>query len=147
LKQISGGCLKRLRALENDSLIDVIANYPVEISKQACLYAMMRYYRLVWEFMITVIGAKFTSGDRHFSKMDLNVFFMQLQEQNDMVASWSDSTINKLKQILCRSLVECEYLDNTRSQTLNPIYLYPEIENAIKENGDHIVLPAFNCFT
>lgn len=146
LKQISNGCLKRLRALENTSLIEIIANSSVEVSKQACLYAMMRYYRLVWEFMITVIGSKYSSGDRNFSKRDLSVFFMQLQEQNDVVASWSDSTIQKLKQILCRVLVECEYLDNVKSETLNPIYLYPEVESAIRENGDNIALSAFNCF-
>lgn len=146
LKQISNGCIKRLRSLENVSLIHVIANQPVEISKQACLYAMMRYNRLVWEFMITVIGAKYSAGDRNFSKMDLSVFFMQLQEQNDVVATWSDTTIQKLKQILCRILVECEYLDSIKSDTLNPVYLYPELENAIRANGDNIVLPAFNCF-
>jgi hypothetical protein len=58
------------------------------VAKQICLYAMMRYNRLVWEFMITVIGSKYSAGDRNFSKMDLSVFFMQLQEQNDVVATW-----------------------------------------------------------
>ena len=37
---------------------------------------------------------------------------MRLQEQNDTVASWSDTTITKLKQIIARVLVETEYLDN-----------------------------------
>ena len=146
LKQIGTGCLKRLHALNNDSLVEVIAHQSVEIAKQACLYAMMRYNRLVWEFMISVIGSKYNAGDRNFSKMDLSVFFMQLQEQNDVVATWSDSTIQKIKQILCRILVECEYLDNIKSETLNPVYLYPELENAIRENGDYIALAAFNCF-
>jgi len=146
LKQIATGCLKRLRSLNNDTVVEVIAHQPVEVAKQACLYAMMRYNRLVWEFMITVIGAKYSAGDRNFSKMDLSVFFMQLQEQNDVVATWSDTTIQKLKQILCRILVECEYLDSIKSDTLNPVYLYPELENAIRANGDNIVLPAFNCF-
>lgn len=146
LKQIATGCLKRLHSLNNDAVVEVIAHQPVEIAKQACLYAMMRYNRLVWEFMITVIGTKYSSGDRNFSKMDMSVFFMQLQEQNDVVATWSDSTIQKLKQILCRILVECEYLDNIKAETLNPVYLYPELENAIRENGDNIALSAFNCF-
>ena len=60
--------------------------------------------------------------------------------------NWYDSTIQKIKQILCRILVECEYLDNIKSETLNPVYLYPELENAIRENGDYIALAAFNCF-
>ena len=145
-KMVSKCCVKRLHALGDDNLVQAIATQPVEVAKQICLYAMMRYNRLVWEFMITVIGSKYSAGDRNFSKMDLSVFFMQLQEQNDVVATWSDSTVQKLKQILCKILVECEYLDSIKSETLNPVYLYPELENGIRGNGDNITLPAFNCF-
>lgn len=146
LKMVSKCCVKRLHALGDDNLVQAIAMQPVEVAKQICLYAMMRYNRLVWEFMITVIGSKYSAGDRNFSKMDLSVFFMQLQEQNDVVATWSDSTVHKLKQILCKILVECEYLDSIKSETLNPVYLYPELENGIRGNGDTIALPAFNFF-
>lgn len=146
LKMVSKCCVKRLHALGDDNLVRAIATQPVEVAKQICLYALMRYNRLVWEFMITVIGSKYSAGDTNFSKMDLNVFFMQLQEQNDVVATWSDSTIQKLKQIICKILVECEYLNSIKAETLNPVYLYPELENGIRGNGDMIVLPAFNCF-
>jgi hypothetical protein len=146
LNKVASCCIKRLRALDDNSLVQVLATQPIEVAKQICLYALMRQNRLVWEFMITVIGSKYSAGDRNFSKMDLSVFFMQLQEQNDVVATWSDSTVHKLKQILCKILVECEYLDNIKSETLNPVYLYPELENGIRGNGDTIALPAFNCF-
>lgn len=146
LMKVSRCCLKRLRCLKDDSLIYAIASQPVEVAKQICLYALMRYNRLVWEFMVSVIGSKFLSGDKNFSKMDINVFFMQLQEQNDVIASWSDKTIQKLKQVLCKMLVECEYLDSVNSEFLNPVYLYPIVENAIRNNGDEIILAAFNCF-
>lgn len=121
LKMVSKCCVKRLHALGDDNLVQALATQPVEVAKQICLYALMRQNRLVWEFMITVIGSKYSAGDRNFSKMDLSVFFMQLQEQNDVVATWSDSTVQKLKQILCKTLVECEYLDSIKSETLNPV--------------------------
>lgn len=146
LNKVASCCIKRLRALDDNSLVQALATKPAEVAKQICLYALMRQNRLVWEFMITVIGSKYSAGDRNFSKMDLSVFFMQLQEQNDVVATWSDSTVQKLKQILCKILVECEYLDSIKSETLNPVYLYPELENGIRGNGDTIALPAFNCF-
>lgn len=146
LKMVSKCCVKRLHALGDDGLIRALATQPVEEAKQICLYSFMRYNRLVWEFMITVVGSKYSLGDNNFSKMDLSVFFMQLQEQNDIVATWSDSTIQKLKQVLCKTLVECDYLDNIKSDKLNPVYLYPTLENGIRGNGDAIALPAFNCF-
>ena len=139
-------CIKRLKAMEDNSLIEAIANQPSDVAKQICLYAMMQQSRLVWEFMLTVIGEKYRLRDNSFGKIDLNTYFMRLQEQDDTVASWSDATITKLKQVLARVLVENEYLDNVRSDHLNPVWLHPVLENAIREKGDLAVLPAFNCF-
>lgn len=146
LKRTVTGCLKRLRCLEDDELIKVIAHSPMEVGKQMCLYAMMKQYRLVWDFMITVIGAKFREQDLSYGKMELNVFFMRLQEQDDEVASWSDSTINKIKQVLNRILIENEYIDSPRATKLNPIMICSEVDNAIRADGNEIALSAFNCF-
>ena len=146
LKRTVTGCLKRLRCLEDDELIKVIAHSPMEVGKQMCLYAMMKQYRLVWDFMITVIGAKFREQDLSYGKMELNVFFMRLQEQDDEVASWSDSTLNKITQVLNRILIENEYIDSPRATKLNPIMICSEVDNAIRADGNEIALSAFNCF-
>lgn len=147
IARMAKACIKRLRTIEDDSLIQAIATQPTDVAKQICLYAMMKQSRLVWEFMITVIGEKYRLKDSSFGKIDLNTYFMRLQEQDDTVASWSDQTITKLKQILARVLVETEYLDNLKSDHLNPVWLQPILENAIRSNGDLAVLPAFNCFS
>lgn len=146
VKRIATGCLKRLKGMEDESLVIAIANQPSDVAKQICLYALMKQSRLVWEFMLTVIGEKYRLKDSSFGKIDLNTFFMRLQEQDDAVAGWSDTTITKLKQILARVLVENEYLDDIRADHLNPVWLHPVLENAIRSNGDAAVLPAFNCF-
>ena len=84
------------------------------------------------------IRDRYRLRDTSFGKIDLNTFFIRLQEQNDTVASWSDSTITKLKQIIARVLVETEYLDNLKADHLNPVWLHPVLENAIRSNGDMI---------
>lgn len=140
-------CLKRLEALDDNSLVAAIATQPSNVAKQICLYAMMKQYRLVWDFMITVIGEKYRLSDTSFGKIDLNSYFLRLQEQDDWVATWSDSTATKLKQVIAKILVENEYIDSIRATKLNPIWLHPVLENAIRENGDEIALPAFNCFS
>lgn len=147
IRRMAISCLKRLNALEDDYLIEAIATQPSSVAKQICLYAMMKQYRLVWDFMITVIGEKYRLSDTTFGKIDLNSYFLRLQEQDDWVATWSDSTVTKLKQVITKMLVENEYIDNVRSTKLNPVWLQPILENAIRENGDEIALPAFNCFS
>ena len=147
VRKVALACIRRLKSMNDNSLTEAIANQPADVAKQICLYAMMQQSRLVWEFMLTVIGEKYRLRDSSFGKIDLNTYFMRLQEQDDTVASWSDATITKLKQVLARVLVENEYLDNVRSDHLNPVWLHPVLENAIREKGDLAVLPAFNCFS
>lgn len=147
ITRMAKACVKRLQAMEDADLIHAIATQPTEIAKQICLYAMMKQSRLVWEFMLTVIGEKYRSKDISFGRIDLNTYFIRLQEQDDTVASWSEGTITKLKQVLAKILVETEYLDDVRADHLNPVYLHPILENAIRSHGDLAVLPAFNCFS
>lgn len=147
IKRIAGACIRRLKGLNDPDLVGVIAHSPVEVAKQACLYAMMKQYKLVWDYMVTVIGEKYREQDFSYGRMDLNVFFMRLQEQDDEVASWSESTVKKLKSVLNRILIENEYIDGPRATKLNPVLISSEVENAIRANGDEIALPAFNCFS
>lgn len=146
VRRMATACIRRLSSMEDNSLIEAIAKQPVYVSRQICLYAMMKDHRLVWDFMVTVIGEKFRLNDFSYGRIDLNSFFLRLQEQNDDVAVWSDSTITKIKQILNKILVDNEYIDSIYSDHLNPVCIEPVLENAIHLNHDDVILPAFNCF-
>ena len=147
IARMAKACLKRLRAMDDMDLVKAVAVQPTDVAKQICLYAMMKQSRLIWEFMLTVIGEKYRLRDCSFGKIDLNTYFMRLQEQDDAVASWSEGTIKKLKQVIAKVLVENEYLDDVHADHLNPVYLHPILEKAIRSHGDLMVLPAFNCFS
>lgn len=147
IRQMAKACIVRLKDMVDIDLIEAVASQSSETAKQICLYAMMKRYRLVWDFMITVIGEKYRMQNFSFSHMDVNVFFMQLQEQDDYVAKWSESTMKKLRQILIRVLVENDYLDDIKADHINPVWLNPVLENAIRSNNDDRALTAFNCFS
>jgi hypothetical protein len=146
VSRLTQACYKRVLALNNDMLVYELANSPIEVAKQINLYAMMCYNRLVREFMIQLIGEKYRQQDYSYTKKDINIFFTRLQEQNDDVAAWSEKTVNKLKQVLTKCLVETEMLDNVRAQKLNPIFISTELENGIRENSDLTAFSAFNYF-
>lgn len=147
IRQMAKACIVRLKGICDIDLVEAVASQSTEAAKQICLYAMMKQYRLVWDFMITVIGEKYRMQNFSFSQMDVNVFFMQLQEQDDYVAGWSESTMKKIRQILIRVLAENEYLDDIKADHINPVWLNPVLENAIRSNNDDRALAAFNCFS
>ena len=140
-----GRCLLCLKLINSSELISRIAFESNESTYQMCLYSMMKYSRLVWDFMVSVIGEKYRNQNTNFTKGDINVFFTRLQEQDDAVASWSEATISKYKSIIKGGLVSCGFLNNIQSQQLNYILIDPALERAIRVNGDMIALPAFNC--
>jgi hypothetical protein len=147
VRRMAKACVRRLKNLGDETLIEAISARPSEEAKQVCMYSMMKQYRLIWDFMITVIGEKYRMQDFSFSRMDVNVFFMQLQEQDDYVAGWSENTLTKIKQVIVKMLVENEYLDNLKAEHINPVWLSPTLDNAIRSNGDERALAAFNCFS
>ena len=146
ITSIATTCFKRIDALESESLVRELAEGSVDVAKQINLYAMMRYNRIVWDFMVTVIGEKLRTQDFEFGKADMNLFFLRLQEQDDLVNTWSEATINKIKQVLRRSLVECDFIDTVKSEKLNPVFPYDDLIEGIKSNGDYDALAAFNYF-
>ena len=146
VKNIAKVCVRRLRNINSDELVYAIANFSVEIGKQIALYAMMRDSKLLNDFMVTVIGEKYRTKDMSFGDIDLNTFFIRLQEQDEKVASWSDATIKKIKQVIKRILVENYYIDSTKAKALNPILIETALENTIRLNNDNAMLLAFNCF-
>ena len=146
VSRLTRACHKRLVALDNEKLVYELANAPAEVAKQINLYAMMRYNRLVREFMEGLIGEKYRQHDFSYTRKDINVFFSRLREQNDDIAAWSEQTIAKLKQVLTKCLIETEMLDSFRDHNLNPIFISAELESGIRENNDLTALSAFNCF-
>ena len=146
ISKLARACHRRIVALDNKKLAYELANAPLEVAKQINLYAMMRYNRLVREFMTDIIGEKYRQHDFSYTKKDINVFFSRLREQNDDIAAWSEQTITKLKQVLTKCLIETEMLDSFHACELNPIFISAELESGIRENNDLPALSAFNCF-
>ena len=75
ISKLARACHKRLVALDNEKLVYEVANAPVEVAKQINLYAMMRYNRLVREFMEGLIGEKYRQHDFSYTKKDNILLF------------------------------------------------------------------------
>lgn len=151
IASLTRACLLRLDNLSEDpgrrqGLTGLIAHGTPSQARQANLYAMMRTYRVVWEFMVSLVGRKLQSFYFHLERAEVAAFLESLREQSDEVASWSDSTFNKIRQVLVKCLVETGYLKSSRDTQLVPPLLDLDLEVAVRANGDGIALPAFNIF-
>lgn len=149
LKSITRACCRRLDALSDDpttreTLTRLVAHGTLEQARQANLYALMRTFRVAWEFMACVVGPRYRALDPSLPRRDIVAFLEQLRAQDERVAGWSDATMNKIRQVLTAALASCAMYDR-KTQTLQPIYLDATLEQGIRANGDEACLPAFNC--
>ncbi len=139
-------CLNRIHRLEDKRLVDIIANSSSDCAMQVCLVAIMLQHKLMYEFMTTVIAEKYRIRDYSFSRKDVNDFFTRLQEQNDEVAAWKDSTVKRIKSLLVKILVDTEYLDDNKSEVLNIVLIDFDLKNILLEEKRFDILQVFNCF-
>ena len=146
IKAIVRVCFKRIDALESEDLVRALSETSLDVAKQINLYAIMCENAIVYDFMTEVIGEKYRNRENTFSSKDVNVFFMDLCEKLPEANEWSETTVKKIRQVLIRFLVECEYLENIKSDILQPVYLFSELESGIREKNDLEALSAFNCF-
>jgi hypothetical protein len=145
LGNIARVCCKRINAANSQDIIVLIAEGQKLESSQANLYAMMCTYPLVYNFMTELVGQKYSTLDYSLSQLDMNSYITQLQYDYDNIASLSELTIAKIKQVLRKGLIECGMLASPRSTELLPIYLEPSVKRAILNKGDIRALMAFNC--
>ena len=143
LRGMARACLRRLHLLGDADAVRSIAEAPAALSRQLCLYALMKDSRLVAECLVQVVGEKYRQHDPSLSRADVHAFFLRLQEQSDQVAAWSESTIQKLTSVLMNVLVQNGYLATPRSHDLQPVTAAPAVRDLIKKNGDGALLAAF----
>ncbi len=138
-------CLRRLNRIRgSEYLTKMLAEGSFLEAKQAALAAMMLDSALLFEFMTHVIAAKYQSGDMTLERKDLNLFFMRLQEQDDSVASWTEQTVSRIKQVIIQCLRETGYISDIKSGILLPVFIPDEFSLALKDIGARALLPVFN---
>ena len=134
--EIASIVLQRLKAID-DFLIEKIVNADIETSKQIVIYSIMKTDRLFFEFMYEVFREKILLRDFTLQDKDFNIFFDRKKEQSEQVASWSDYTFYKLKQVYIRIMFEAGFIKDQKKdrEVIKPI-IDEEVVQHLKEIGD-----------
>jgi len=134
--EIASIVLQRLKVID-DFLIEKIVNGEIGTSKQVVIYAIMKTDRLFFEFMYEVFREKMLLRDFTLQDKDFNIFFDRKKEQSERVASWTDYTFYKLKQVYIRILFEAGFIKDQKKdrEIVKPI-IEEDVAYHLKEIGD-----------
>lgn len=140
--EIASTIANRLKVLD-EFLMDKIANGSLQTSKQVALLSILKTDRLFFEFIKEVYNEKILFKDYQITDKDFNIFFSRKAEQSEQVASWTDYTISKLKQVYKRVLLEAGLTkNNKRDVEIIPQIMEEDVKNYLKSIGDTPYLEA-----
>ncbi|MGI6066020.1 MAG: DUF1819 family protein [Bacillota bacterium] len=141
-RRIFGVAIKRLETLP-DSLVEQIAYGDIGTVKLLVLISIMKTDRLFFEFVYNVHRQAIILGENKITDRAINTFFDDKKAQSQVVAGWSESAINKLKQCCTKMLFEAGVL---KSATGDRNIIIPSVDYKLRwlleENNLKIYLNA-----
>lgn len=116
-------------------LVKLIDEADTETSRLIVFYAVLIRYRLMREFMAELLYEKLLLMEPLVRAPEASAWLNHKKEQDEKIATWTDSTMGKVKQVLIKNAIEAGYLkkENSDYRILNvmvPKVLTDEIKNA-----------------
>jgi len=141
-KEIASIITSRLKGVD-EYILNKIENSNIETSKILVLYIVIKTDRLFFEFINEVYKEKVLLKDEFIRDKDFSNFFEIKREQSEKVASWSEYTFKKLKQVYIRILFESGLIENQKGDRKIRIPIIDtEVKNYLYSIGDKYYIDA-----
>ncbi len=109
---------------------------------QALLAASIKHSRLLGDFMNRVVKSHWGEFQKRLTPRDWDDYLDLCAQLDPTVNAWTDSTRNKLKQIVFKILAEAGYIHSTASPELAPVSVEPAVKQYLIKHSEQYVL---NC--
>jgi hypothetical protein len=118
----------------------MIAEREHEVVIQLLLAAAIKHSQLLGDFIRNVYADHQRRLEPALMLSDWHDFLVACAHHDAAVAKWSESTKNKLSQVILRVLAEAKYLESTRSMKLTPQSLHPDVRHYLSIHNESYVL-------
>ncbi|MGG1640410.1 DUF1819 family protein [Paenibacillus sp. NRS-1782] len=135
IKRSLPSVLRRASILD-ETLCQMVLEQSLESGKIINLYAIMKTDRLFFEFMNEVIREKFQTDNYLLEKKDINLYIASKGEQHTGVATWTEQTVNKLKQVYVKVLYESGVLKDKKTGELSRPLMDEQLKQHLIQIGD-----------
>jgi len=130
---------KRLLTLDDEGWT-LICERESEIANQLLLAAAVKHSELLGEFMRVTYANSQRRLEPALAPLDWEDFLADCAHRDANVATWSSLTKAKLFQVIIRILVECKFLESSKSMRLSPRSLHPVVRRYLVERNEKFVL-------
>jgi hypothetical protein len=128
----------RLSTLTNEE-IEVLADGDLNDKKCITLLALCKSYRFVLDFVVEVVREKALIYDFEIRESDYNTFVNRKIYDHPELEQLSETTKNKIKQVLFRIFAEVGLIDNARSRVIQHILIAPRVNNIVSSDNPELL--------
>ena len=131
------GCiLRRLEAIPERMKV-LLLKTDVYTAKLIVLISIMASDRLFFELMHDVYRRKLHLGEEEYKDSDWSIFIGNKAEQNDLIAGWTDGTVNRIKSSYLKYLLESGLIrkESSRRKYIARPYMDPELRQILLQES------------
>ena len=141
-KRIFGYLKNRIEVIE-DGYLEIFMNSDLQTQKIINILASAKKNRLFFEFLYEVYREKVKLGALELTASDINIFFKNKQEQDEIMSKWTDVTLRRLRSTYMNFLVDAGLLTvGDKQKKITPPILDITLENFLKDTGEMQLIKA-----
>ena len=141
-KRIFGYLKNRIEVID-DGYLEIFMHTDLQTQKIINILASAKKNRLFFEFLYEVYREKVKLGALELTPSDINIFFKNKQEQDEIMSKWTDVTLRRLRSTYMNFLVDAGLLTvSDKQRKITPPILDITLENFLKDTGEMQLIKA-----
>ena len=135
-KRIFGYLKNRISTLDEKIMLHFLEG-DLATQKIIILIAVAKQNRLFYEFLYEVYRDKVILGSHELNDSDINIFFKNKQDQDEDIASWTDTTLKRLRSTYINFMVDAGLLTlNGKKKEPTPPVIDIALEQYFNDKGE-----------
>ena len=145
IKQIVNGVYRRLNSFPKE-ILECFINVDVNSARVFVLISILKNDKLFFEFMHEVFREHILLGDLTLKTRDFDLFFDNKSYQSEIIDSWTDDTVARLKRGYRNMLSEAGVLDTSKKEKVITIpFIDLKLQQLLVDNDYGPYLFAITC--
>ncbi len=140
-KKVCGAILNRLGRVD-EAILNMVCGAERQVAIQALLALNLVRSRLLFDFFVLGLADEFRLGHEKLENTVWNRFIEGCISRDPSVHEWSNATLETMRKVVFRMLVESGYMESTRTRKLQEVFIDPEVIDYLKSNRLERILRA-----
>lgn len=139
-KKLCGAIIDRL-GRGDQTILDLVSG-DRQVAVQSLLALNLVRSRLLLDFFVLALADEYRLGHKKLENTVWNRFVEGCISRDPSVQDWSNATLETMRKVVFRILVEAGFLESTRTRKLQKVFIHPEVADYLTSNRREPILQA-----